>query len=553
MTKGQHNGDQQQQQRQQRQQPSSYYQSLVVAYAMVCALSRLGMCGSSMSASPDRSSVVRCGGGGAGGDVTSSHRSGDGADDDDAGGSQCGGGAAACNAHAAWPGVQREDMLPYGVSGPVQRVEWATFVAEHRTQPDGWRGALVRRQTPLIFTGGIASTWRAALQRWGDADYWAQHEGNQVRLGNCFRSHGQNFRYFDEDRPLVRHFSMSSLLAAANLSADALTVAELWAPLSQNDKLRYCSVDSLGDTLAADLANISFHALRQANGSAINVWIGDGGTSANPHHDTEHNLYSVVQGQKLFHLWPPSAAVTLYAHPYSHPGGRQSQAPFEHSFDAGPASAWPAVGRSACEEAVLEPGETLYVPPYWMHRVLATRWTLAVNVWTQSQAAEDFARMQRMPLPIPTGLHLRTRVGKVSLYIDRLASLVVSEQEQGRTLSDLVATRYRHGSELLQQLVELAEDALMGTERKPWIQESWCRPAVGADADDDDGDVGLTAVERKAIADVAAVLRGVEGGEGVTLVLLMDYVELVATAAFREADTAFLLACYHPTYAARSW
>lgn len=76
---------------------------------------------------------------------------------------------------------------------------------------------------------------------------------------------------------------------------------------------------------------------------------------------------------------------------------------------------------------------------------------------------------------------------------------------------------------------------------------------MGADADDDDGDVGLTAVERKAIADVAAVLRGVEGGEGVTLVLLMDYVELVATAAFREADTAFLLACYHPTYAARSW
>ena len=98
---------------------------------------------------------------------------------------------------------------------------------------------------------------------------------------------------------------------------------------------------------------------------------------------------------------------------------------------------------AAISSGVLQPGEVLYVPPYWMHRVFslgnratnqsdskhdpqvssarsgATRHgervasklespahnlSLAVSVFTDSAAHEAFARMQHMPLPIPADL-----------------------------------------------------------------------------------------------------------------------------------------------------
>ena len=98
-----------------------------------------------------------------------------------------------------------------------------------------------------------------------------------------------------------------------------------------------------------------------------------------------------LYGRKRVLLYPPAQHAALHVFPATHESYRQSQVPFEHEHgdaaddDAdggggggggGARSAWkrpPVFARFAADaeawEVVLEPGDVLYIPPYWFHRV----------------------------------------------------------------------------------------------------------------------------------------------------------------------------------------
>ncbi|MEM9600700.1 MAG: cupin-like domain-containing protein [Pseudomonadota bacterium] len=111
------------------------------------------------------------------------------------------------------------------------------------------------------------------------------------------------------------------------------------------------------------------------------VWIG-GASHVSTHYDQSHNIACVGSGRRIFTLYAPDQTRNLY------PG------PIEHTI-AGPQMSMVDLSNpdperfprfSDAEEtaltATLEPGDGLYIPPLWWHRVQAEgRLNVLVNYW----------------------------------------------------------------------------------------------------------------------------------------------------------------------------
>ena len=116
----------------------------------------------------------------------------------------------------------------------------------------------------------------------------------------------------------------------------------------------------------------------------LRMWLGSAGLVASMHYDTGHNTHTVLYGAKQFIVAPPSDWDKVYLHPSIHPSNRQSMLPnVTHPRDT---TNFPRVKQMTLLETILRPGETLYVPPFWLHSVRSLTTTLAVNFWTQSAA-----------------------------------------------------------------------------------------------------------------------------------------------------------------------
>ena len=158
-----------------------------------------------------------------------------------------------------------------------------------------------------------------------------------------------------------------------------------------------------------------------AQPSVARAWIGSAGVTAQTHRDIVHNVFLQVHGKKRVLLYPPEASVMLHAYPAVHPAAGQSAVPagamgiadkdakppgsnvrecpatccaqWRWQFPlassgfsrAGNHTAWPAM-------IDLEPGDALYIPPGWWHRIKAS--TASVSVSVVSPALVDSLAQQ---------------------------------------------------------------------------------------------------------------------------------------------------------------
>ncbi|GGB27317.1 cupin [Sphingomonas metalli] len=116
-------------------------------------------------------------------------------------------------------------------------------------------------------------------------------------------------------------------------------------------------------------------------GVAPRLWIGHGSTVA-CHYDTLDNIACVVAGQRRFTLYPPEAIGDLYVGPIDHTMAGQ---PVSLAADSAPGDPrYPRFERWR-EQAIvadLGPGDALYLPKLWWHRVEATApLNLLINYW----------------------------------------------------------------------------------------------------------------------------------------------------------------------------
>jgi hypothetical protein len=105
--------------------------------------------------------------------------------------------------------------------------------------------------------------------------------------------------------------------------------------------------------------------------TSVQLFASSGGTTSPLHYDQLHNLFLQLAGAKRFTLFPPAAAPYLLPHPVGHPLDRRSQ--LDLRCDAGwidRAARGAGLGTVAGRRTVLlQPGDLLYLPPFWWHEV----------------------------------------------------------------------------------------------------------------------------------------------------------------------------------------
>ena len=111
------------------------------------------------------------------------------------------------------------------------------------------------------------------------------------------------------------------------------------------------------------------------------MWIGNRGHVA-PHYDVHRNLACVMAGRRQFILYPPEQIANLYLGPIlDAPGGVPISLVdvWNPDFDKFPRY---ADAQEAAQEAVLEPGDAIYIPSLWWHGVASLEdVNVLVNYW----------------------------------------------------------------------------------------------------------------------------------------------------------------------------
>ena len=125
---------------------------------------------------------------------------------------------------------------------------------------------------------------------------------------------------------------------------------------------------------------------------ANGLWIAPAGNLSDFHHDFRLDNFNVqIDGRKRFLLVAPDQYPFLYPWRF----GLSPIDPFAPDLQR-----FPAFARATVHEAVLEPGDVIYIPQYWWHRVWALAPSLNLNTfvwgelspWTTTRGMPALAR-----------------------------------------------------------------------------------------------------------------------------------------------------------------
>jgi len=123
-----------------------------------------------------------------------------------------------------------------------------------------------------------------------------------------------------------------------------------------------------------------------------NLWMGVPGVTTSWHYDEYANFFLHLEGSKRVLILPPSAYYSLHFFPALHPYYRKSQVVWEECEDLSLEAMrerFPGWEDIEIQSVVLRPGDVLYLPPYWSHRVetLGERASVSLSLWSSSRVS----------------------------------------------------------------------------------------------------------------------------------------------------------------------
>ncbi|CAE7219592.1 hif1an, partial [Symbiodinium sp. CCMP2456] len=141
----------------------------------------------------------------------------------------------------------------------------------------------------------------------------------------------------------------------------------------------------IGPEMADDLWSIHFDVIKEWQEMNVlplvqrfYLFAGLGGTLYHCHYDLQPNLHVQLTGRKRFILFPPEDWRHLYPFPVHHDLDRRSMV----DLDAPDCDRFPGWQNAKGYMVELEPGEALYIPPYWWHHVQSlTPETTSMAMW----------------------------------------------------------------------------------------------------------------------------------------------------------------------------
>jgi hypothetical protein len=196
------------------------------------------------------------------------------------------------------------------------------------------------------------------------------------------------------------------------------------------------------------------------------LWLSHPGVVAQTHYDTQHNVFVQVQGTKRFLLFPPGTE--LYSYPNIHRSYRQSQVPLEMNRSTHPSDSSPtgtttsgSTGGSAslhpfylvhpsnvtAYEVLVNPGDILYIPPYWQHRVESYTLSLSLSILSPSYVEASLSEIYWENVPFgkfQANRSLKSRA--VAHYLSKLFNVM---RYRNRDFSESIeSSKVEKGEEL---------------------------------------------------------------------------------------------------------
>ncbi|WUC81822.1 cupin-like domain-containing protein [Streptomyces sp. NBC_00536] len=116
----------------------------------------------------------------------------------------------------------------------------------------------------------------------------------------------------------------------------------------------------------------------------INLWMASESSNTPLHYDNMNNLFAQLDGRKRFLLFNPSQSDLLYPGPLDirtrHLSGVDVADPDLEKF--------PEFARAEYWEALVLPGDLLFIPAFWWHQVSAPDISVSVNYWWRADVRD---------------------------------------------------------------------------------------------------------------------------------------------------------------------
>jgi hypothetical protein len=166
----------------------------------------------------------------------------------------------------------------------------------------------------------------------------------------------------------------------------------------------------------------------------MNLWLGSPGVVAHTHHDEVPNWAAQIYGHKRWILSPPSEAWKLYPYPHMHSFRSQSQVDFKtgQSIDGRARvsgklpelddndNLFPDFHNITAYHALLSPGEIMYIPPFWFHRVVTEDTSIAVNTWSNQPGGNPHTHMEKVPMPFEEDWDMHRKATALRVFAEIL-------------------------------------------------------------------------------------------------------------------------------------
>lgn len=257
------------------------------------------------------------------------------------------------------------------------------------------------RYHPCIIQKGLIEDW-AALKKWNE-EYLCEKLGEKKVSVNLTREGRADSILWVDSRneecfvyPAEAKMTISEFFDCMNERKP-----DLVPYLSQqNDNLR-SEFPELVEDIKLDI-QLATDVFESGAPEAANLWIGDDRSVSSIHKDHYENFYAVISGAKTFTLLPPTDCVYLpeKVYPtakYEISGGSDTLGSLQLSSENCPTTSlswisldpddphvcekYPSFARTHPLRCTVYPGEVLYIPAMWYHRVSQTVPTISVNFW----------------------------------------------------------------------------------------------------------------------------------------------------------------------------
>ncbi len=197
----------------------------------------------------------------------------------------------------------------------------------------------IQRQQPAVIED-FAASW-PALRRWAPEDLAERAGDRPVRVYDAsFGEPGRNYMRNVDTMPFGR-FLQQVLEQGRDLRMFLYNISR--------------QVPELLDDIEFPQVGLRFSR------RFVFTFFGCRGSTTPLHYDIDMGqvFHTVIQGRRRVRLFAPDQSRALYRHPFT----VRSYV----DLDDPDLASWPALARVRGHEVVLEPGQTLYMPPGWWH------------------------------------------------------------------------------------------------------------------------------------------------------------------------------------------